>query len=87
MTALEGVLAWLPVVLALSANSPFLAGDETGLASSRAEVLAQLPRASAPPVFGSYGEWEAFVGLPGVPACLKTGTSETFRGEALWGAW
>ena len=61
MTALEGVLAWLPVVLALSANSPFLAGDETGLASSRAEVLAQLPRASAPPVFGSYGEWEAFV--------------------------
>jgi carboxylate-amine ligase len=61
MAALEGVLAWLPIVLALSANSPFLAGDETGLASSRAEVLAQLPRASAPPVFGSYGEWEAFV--------------------------
>jgi glutamate---cysteine ligase / carboxylate-amine ligase len=61
MAALEGVLAWLPVVLALSANSPFLAGDETGLASSRAEVLAQLPRASAPPVFGSYAEWEAFV--------------------------
>jgi carboxylate-amine ligase len=61
MAALEGVLGWLPVVLALSANSPYLAGDETGLASSRAEVLAQLPRASAPPVFGSYEEWEAFV--------------------------
>ena len=29
--------------------------------SSRAEVLAQLPRAGAPPVFGSYAEWEAFV--------------------------
>jgi carboxylate-amine ligase len=61
MAALEGVLAWLPVVLALSANSPFLAGEETGLVSARAEVLAQLPRAAAPPVFGSYGEWEAFV--------------------------
>src|SRR5947207_8177108 len=61
MTALEGVLPWLPVVLALSANSPFLAGEETGLMSSRAEVLAQLPRAGAPPVFGSYAEWEAFV--------------------------
>jgi carboxylate-amine ligase len=61
MAALEGVLAWLPVVLALSANSPFLAGDETGLASSRAEVLAELPRAGAPPVFGSYAEWESFV--------------------------
>jgi len=49
MAALEGVLAWLPVVLALSANSPFLAGEETGLASSRAEVLAQLPRARSAP--------------------------------------
>jgi carboxylate-amine ligase len=61
MHALEGVLPWLPLVLALSANSPYLAGEESGLMSVRAELLAQLPRASAPPVFGSYGEWEAFV--------------------------
>ena len=61
MRALEGVLAWLPLVLALSANSPFLGGEETGLASSRAVVLAELPRAAAPPQFGSYGDWEAFV--------------------------
>jgi len=60
-SCLELVLPWLPVVLALSANSPFLAGEETGLASSRAEVLAQLPRAGAPPVLASYAEWEAFV--------------------------
>ncbi len=61
MHALEGVLPWLPLLLALSANSPFLGGEETGLASARAEVLAQLPRAAAPPAFGSYEEWEAFV--------------------------
>jgi glutamate---cysteine ligase / carboxylate-amine ligase len=61
MRALEGVLPWLPLVLALSANSPYLAGEETGLASARAEVLALLPRAAAPPVFASYAEWEAFV--------------------------
>jgi glutamate---cysteine ligase / carboxylate-amine ligase len=61
MRALEGVLPWLPLVLALSANSPYLAGEETGLMSARAEVLALLPRAAAPPVFGSYAEWEAFV--------------------------
>jgi glutamate---cysteine ligase / carboxylate-amine ligase len=61
MRALEGVLPWLPLVLALSANSPFLAGEETGLASARAEVLGLLPRAAAPPVFSSYEEWEAFV--------------------------
>jgi carboxylate-amine ligase len=61
MHALEGVLPWLPVVLALSANSPYLAGEETGLSSKRAEVLAELPRAAAPPAFGSYADWEAFV--------------------------
>jgi carboxylate-amine ligase len=59
--ALEGVLPWLPLVLALSANSPFLAGRETGVASNRAEILAQLPRAGAPPAFQSYADWEAFV--------------------------
>jgi glutamate---cysteine ligase / carboxylate-amine ligase len=59
--ALEGVLPWLPAVLALSANSPYLSGDETGLASNRAEVLAQLPRSGAPPAFRGYEEWERFV--------------------------
>jgi carboxylate-amine ligase len=58
--ALEGMLPWLPAVLALSANSPYLAGEETGLASNRAEVLAQLPRSGAPPAFRDYAEWEAF---------------------------
>jgi carboxylate-amine ligase len=60
LRALEGVLPWLPLVLALSANSPYLAGRETGLASNRAEILAQLPRAGAPPAFRSYADWEAF---------------------------
>ena len=59
--ALEGVLPWLPVVLALSVNSPYLAGEETGMMSNRAEVLAQLPRSGAPPAFRSYADWEEFV--------------------------
>jgi carboxylate-amine ligase len=58
---LEGILPWLPVVLALSANSPWLAGERTGLLSNRAPVLAELPRAGAPPAFASYAEWEAWV--------------------------
>jgi glutamate---cysteine ligase / carboxylate-amine ligase len=61
LAALEAVLPWLPLVLAVSANSPYLAGRETGLASARAETLALLPRSGAPPVFPSYAEWEAFV--------------------------
>jgi carboxylate-amine ligase len=60
MSTLEAVLPWLPVLLAVSANSPFVAGRETGLASTRAEILALLPRAAAPPVFSSYSDWEHY---------------------------
>jgi glutamate---cysteine ligase / carboxylate-amine ligase len=58
---LETILPWMPLVLALSANSPFLAGRPTGLASNRAEILAQLPRSGAPPVFSAYEDWERWI--------------------------
>jgi glutamate---cysteine ligase / carboxylate-amine ligase len=61
LATLETILPWMPLVLALSANSPYLAGRATGLASNRAEILAQLPRSGAPPVFASYDEWEGWV--------------------------
>ncbi len=60
-SCLESILPWLPVVLALSANSPWLAGARTGMASNRAPVLLFLPRAAGPPPFASYAEWEAWV--------------------------
>jgi carboxylate-amine ligase len=59
--ALEGILQWLPLVLALSVNSPYLGGRETDLLSTRAAILAELPRSGAPPAFRSYGEWEEWV--------------------------
>jgi carboxylate-amine ligase len=59
--ALEWLLPWLPLVLALSANSPWLAGETTGLASNRAPVLTELPRAGAPPHLGSYDGFVAWV--------------------------
>lgn len=58
---LESVLGWLPAVLALSCNSPFLDGEDTGMLSNRAAVLAQLPRGGAPPAFGSFADWQAWV--------------------------
>lgn len=61
LRTLEAVLPWLPVVLALSANSPFLAGEDTGFASNRAPILAELPRSGAPPPLASYAEWERYV--------------------------
>jgi glutamate---cysteine ligase / carboxylate-amine ligase len=58
---LEGLLPWLPAVLAISANSPWFDGELTGMASNRAPVLAELPRTGCPPAFGSYAGWEAWV--------------------------
>ncbi len=60
MGRLEAVLPWLPVLLALSANSPYSAGAETGLASTRAELLALLPRSAAPPAFTDFEAWARF---------------------------
>lgn len=57
---IEALLPWLPVLLALSANSPYAAGAETGLASTRAELLTLLPRSGAPPVFADYEAWADF---------------------------
>ena len=66
LRTLEWILPWLPVVLALSANSPYLEGEETGMQSARAEVLALLPRAGAPPRLETFAEWQRFTeGLVG----------------------
>ena len=58
---LDAIVPWLPVVLGMSANSPWFAGVLNGMASNRAPILAELPRAGVPPAFASYGEWETWV--------------------------
>src|SRR3954451_3662485 len=55
---LEGILPWLPVVLAASPTSRCPAGERTGMASNRAPVLGELPRAGPPPAVASYAGWE-----------------------------
>ena len=58
---LDSVLGWLPAVLALSCNSPFVDGEDTGMLSNRAAILAELPRGGAPPAFDSFADWQAWV--------------------------
>lgn len=58
---LESVLPWLPVALAVSANSPYVDGVDSGMLSTRASVLAELPRAGAPPAFESFAAWEEWI--------------------------
>ncbi len=57
---------WLPAVLELSANSPYLAGEETGRLSSRFARLHELPRSGPPPVLETVADWEAAVAAAGV---------------------
>ena len=48
----------LPVLLAISANSPFLDGRDSGLASARTQIFTKsFPRCGVPDAFGT---WEAF---------------------------
>ncbi|WP_254534644.1 glutamate--cysteine ligase [Halomarina litorea] len=52
-------LRWhLPVVLALSANSPFWNGFDTGLASARAKIFEALPNTGMPTTFTSFADYQ-----------------------------
>ncbi|MFB6189232.1 MAG: glutamate--cysteine ligase [Halapricum sp.] len=54
-------LRWfLPVMLALSANSPYWNGFDTGLASARAKIFEGLPNTGMPTAFDSLSEFRAF---------------------------
>ena len=53
--------SWLPVLLALSANSPFWLGRETGYASYRTEMWTRLPLTGPPQVFSDYEEYQSLI--------------------------
>jgi carboxylate-amine ligase len=54
---LNQLRAHLPMLLAVSANSPFWQGRATGLASTRTPVFGMFPRTGIPRWFASYGDW------------------------------
>ncbi|WP_182905169.1 glutamate--cysteine ligase [Microbispora sp. H13382] len=53
---------WLPVLIALMANSPFWAGRDTGYASWRTLCWTKWPVAGPPPYFASLEEYERLTG-------------------------
>lgn len=61
---------FLPHILALSTNSPFWLGDETGLRSYRCKVFDKFPRTNIPDYFASYSEYENFVNLLVKTGCI-----------------
>ncbi|MFN2454701.1 MAG: carboxylate-amine ligase [Pyrinomonadaceae bacterium] len=52
---------WLPVLLALAANSPFWLGADTGYASFRTEIWRRWPMAGTPQPFASRAEYDRLV--------------------------
>jgi carboxylate-amine ligase len=57
VTALGRLRVHLPLLLALSANSPFWQGRDSGLASVRTPVFGEFPRTGIPRHFGNYREY------------------------------
>ena len=54
---------FVPHLLALSANSPFWLGMDTGLKSYRCKVFDKFPRTNMPDYFPSWGEYENYIKL------------------------
>lgn len=61
MPIISSLLNQYPHLLALSASSPFWAGDDTGYASNRAMMFQQLPTAGLPFQFQTWRQFERFV--------------------------
>ncbi|MEJ7876449.1 MAG: carboxylate-amine ligase [Solirubrobacterales bacterium] len=53
----DGIRRYLPLLLALSVNSPFWRGHTTGMMSARTPVFRAFPRCGIPP---HYGTWEIY---------------------------
>jgi len=58
MATINGLLPYLPHLLALSASSPFWQGSDTGLASSRTTIFEALPTAGHPCTFRDWAHFE-----------------------------
>lgn len=71
---LDRIRVWLPVLLALSANSPFWKGRDTRYASYRSQALGAWPVSGPTEVFGSAGRYrEVVAGIVAAGVVLDEG--------------
>lgn len=61
LQVINRVRIWLPVLLALSANSPFWLGQITDYASYRTEMWTRLPMTGAPQIFADEQEYQTLI--------------------------
>lgn len=71
---LDRIRVWLPVLLALTANSPFHHGEDTGFASYRHQTLARWPSYGPTDILGSSQAYHSLVDdIVHSPAVLDEG--------------
>jgi carboxylate-amine ligase len=58
VAAFNGMRKWIPLLQALSANSPFWHGQDSGLASSRTVVCHSVPRTGLPRAFRGWDDYQ-----------------------------
>ena len=60
----DGLSAYLPELLALSASSPFVENVNTGLHTARTQIFTRFfPRCGVPDVYGDWATFEEYVRL------------------------
>ena len=64
---------FLPHILALSTNSPFWMGMQTGFKSYRCKVFERFPRTGIPDTFANWSDYETFVNLLVRTNCIDNG--------------
>ena len=62
VAAIDRIRVWLPVILAVSANSPFYHGQDTGYASYRSQLWMRWPSAGPTDTFGTPNAYHELVG-------------------------
>jgi glutamate---cysteine ligase / carboxylate-amine ligase len=64
---------FLPHLYALSTNSPFWEGRETGFKSFRSKIFDKFPRTGIPPYFASVSEYDKFIEILVKTRCIDNG--------------
>jgi len=59
----NGMRVHIPLLLALSANSPFWRADRTGLLSTRTPIFRAFPRVGIPPTYKDWDDYQKQVGF------------------------
>jgi len=74
----NGLTRYIPMLIGLSANSPYFSSELTGLASTRTKIFEGLPTAGLPPFLKNYSEFQKFM-----RTLQKANTIQSIR-EVWW---